>query len=637
MPLFNSEQLEELKNFFFEFFVGREDANWIKADGVHKFIAEQSMNSNKLVDVTDPTAAQDAATKNYVDTNFTSKVTKTAGEALTAGDTVLLGDGSTTLTHEKNTTSNSDAQFGDNTASTKVAQSFQSSIAIDVDKITLRIRKILAPTDNVTVSIQADSAGEPDGSDIDSVNLAGTSLTTSYVNTQFDLGSANALSASTTYWIVVTRSGAVDSSNYYEIEYQNTSVYASGQLKNFDSVTGNWETTDYGATSDAYFKVEFTTVDGSAYLTRLSSSLNTGLFIGFVDATVAKAATATITTGGVISGLSGLTSGSRYYLSNTFGTISTTAGDFTRFIGYALGATQLFINPSETLSITETVTLTAGEDIAAYEAIGTSGQVVQTTAGITCGEATYGDAGSADTNFDDDDIQFRDSSGGSEKHGFMSFISAPATPSGSGITVTKWEIRLQGRQFSGNTNQNLLLKELNAPFDETTLTWNNKPAMGSEIFALVFVGGAFDSGWFEVTEDEYNNVKNNGIGGEYDADNGAATRIGDEDDGTPPLLDVRFTVSFNDGEAYTADAGSATHAGSFIGFALAAANDTESVSVQVVGVVTNAAWSLTIGDRYYLSDTKGAIATSAGSNTIQVGVAIAATKLLIINDTPTAL
>jgi hypothetical protein len=41
------------------------------ADGTRAFTGEQSMGTNKLTNVVDPTAAQDAATKNYVDTNMT--------------------------------------------------------------------------------------------------------------------------------------------------------------------------------------------------------------------------------------------------------------------------------------------------------------------------------------------------------------------------------------------------------------------------------------------------------------------------------------------------------------------------------------------------------------------------------------
>lgn len=64
---------------------------YILVDGTRAFTGAQSMGSNKLTSVTDPTANQDAATKKYIDDHFPDAI---AGKSI-ASSVLLYFDGDT--------------------------------------------------------------------------------------------------------------------------------------------------------------------------------------------------------------------------------------------------------------------------------------------------------------------------------------------------------------------------------------------------------------------------------------------------------------------------------------------------------------------------------------------------------------
>lgn len=66
----------------------------------------------------------------------------------------------------------------------------------------------------------------------------------------------------------------------------------------------------------------------------------------------------------------------------------------------------------------------------------------------------------------------------------------------------------------------------------------------------------------------------------------------------------------------------------FIGFATSSASATQSVSIKTSGLVTSVT-GLTTGGLYYLSNTKGAISTSAGTNSKKIGIAVSTTSLVL--------
>lgn len=69
------------------------------------------------------------------------------------------------------------------------------------------------------------------------------------------------------------------------------------------------------------------------------------LQLGIVKSTVAINSGVSIAISGPVGGFTGLTAGSKYYLSNTAGAVTTTAGTYSVFIGWALSTTSLLFNP----------------------------------------------------------------------------------------------------------------------------------------------------------------------------------------------------------------------------------------------------------------------------------------------------
>jgi hypothetical protein len=151
--------------------------------------------------------------------------------------------------HAFDTAGDSDLVFGDFDFNQWAAQSFQLSSAATISSVSLYLQNVHASVDlGVSVEIQADSGGNPDGTALavsfehDIVASAGRA----WHSFSF-IGGGPSLSASTTYWIVVKPDFSFDDQiGWYRDE---AGGYGSGTLKTYDPTT--W--TDTG--DDAYFRL----------------------------------------------------------------------------------------------------------------------------------------------------------------------------------------------------------------------------------------------------------------------------------------------------------------------------------------------------------------------------------------------
>ena len=129
----------------------------------------------------------------------------------------------------------------------KLAQSFQCT-ADTCDTVELYLKKVGTPTGTMTLRIETDSTGEPSGSLADAnatVTLGESTLGTSYADVEFDFSTDFALSASTTYWLVLSTDRSTDTSNYVLWGSDASSPsYASGEMKSEASSTWSAESKD---------------------------------------------------------------------------------------------------------------------------------------------------------------------------------------------------------------------------------------------------------------------------------------------------------------------------------------------------------------------------------------------------------
>jgi hypothetical protein len=146
--------------------------------------------------------------------------------------------------------SNTTDNFGQ-TSLTRVAQGFTPSVSAGVGRIILRLRRVGTVTDNVFVQICSDTAGAPGAVIGTSADVVGSTINTTDTQVTFDFSpTTSAITASTLYWIVVARDGALDDTNYYRIRgVVPTSSYAGGE--NSVETGGNWFS---GNDTDEYFE-----------------------------------------------------------------------------------------------------------------------------------------------------------------------------------------------------------------------------------------------------------------------------------------------------------------------------------------------------------------------------------------------
>lgn len=256
--------------------------------------------------------------------------TFTAGMAITAGNAVYVSDGTSdeklAVTGAGSSAVSDNIQFSGSIRAK--AQSFQTSVDTYIGAVSLDVN--FSGGGTMQLDLQADSAGVPSGTSL----MGGAEAYTSAVGGGiYRFNSQYKCVAGTTYWITMT-----SSANDFSIMCGQG--YANGKAMNYDGA--NWADATPATKEDIDFDVYEILPLG--YIGKAEADVDGRYqnFVGFASESIAISASGKVSISGIITGLSGLTP-SQYYLSDTAGAISTSAGSNTRKVGIAISTTELLI------------------------------------------------------------------------------------------------------------------------------------------------------------------------------------------------------------------------------------------------------------------------------------------------------
>ncbi len=294
----------------------------------------------------DGTASQVLTTNGANTLSWTSptatllSTTLTTDEALITGTAVGIATGTQSIVLVRSGIQYSGAAgFGDAAATTKRAMSFTETTEIIASQLCVALSKTGTPVDNTVLTLETDNVNKPSGTVLGTITIANSSLSTSIVQYTNSFATTT-FAANTKYWIVFSRSGAVDGVNYPRVAGQGSvNEYPNGNGSQYDGAT--W--TDVPL-ADWKFDLFTLSTPGRAFRTSGSMADFAPDFVGFSTGSYATGTTATISVAGTQTGLSGLTAGLNYYASNATGTISTIPGTFVKKVCKALSATSCLIS-----------------------------------------------------------------------------------------------------------------------------------------------------------------------------------------------------------------------------------------------------------------------------------------------------
>ena len=253
------------------------------------------------------------------------------GEDIDNGDAVMIGSG-LNVTHQsaRDTYYNGYVEIG-GVPATAVLQSFQVSESVSMTGYVIyAYYNIDRP---FTPKLYSDNGGKPG-------NLLASGSSVNFLENVWKVAfcpCGYTLQANTTYWIVIIEGDA-------GTEKARSKVDTLKKYTNGSAIFYNFTTREVtGQNYDCFFGIYFTGEDKLYKAASLDTSY-TANFVGIANRSNKKGETPEVIVVGVKDNFTGLTTGSKYYLTDDVGKISTTAGYISKQVGYSASESILVIN-----------------------------------------------------------------------------------------------------------------------------------------------------------------------------------------------------------------------------------------------------------------------------------------------------
>jgi hypothetical protein len=144
--------------------------------------------------------------------------------------------------------------WGDSVSQDNIAQGFQLPTSWTVTHIAIQIKRIGNPTDNFRIGLYPDSGGIP-GTVLSAIEIVGSTLYTESTWMEWPLDVPLLLSASTTYYLNMRRTGSPSLTDGYEITIDDEAHYAGGTLRVYNGTTWVAPPTDNPNGTDMPFRL----------------------------------------------------------------------------------------------------------------------------------------------------------------------------------------------------------------------------------------------------------------------------------------------------------------------------------------------------------------------------------------------